>query len=44
MQLNTEVFGAAYDETERLWKVQTSWAPIKATYLITALGILSAPN
>ena len=44
MQLSTELLSATYDETERLWKVQTSAGPMQATYLITAMGILSTPN
>lgn len=44
MQFNTELISADYDESRRLWKVQTSKGSLETTYLITALGILSATN
>lgn len=44
MQFDTELIAADYDEANRLWKIQTSQGVHEATYLITALGILSATN
>ncbi|KAL6241978.1 hypothetical protein RBB50_011223 [Rhinocladiella similis] len=45
MHFNTELMSAQWIESEKSWEVQLSTgATVKATYLITALGLLSRPN
>jgi len=45
IRFNTRVVGAAYDSTANLWRVRTeAGEELAATYLITAVGCLSAAN
>ena len=44
IQFNTKVRAAAYDETRNCWDIATDDATVTATYLITAVGCLSAEN
>ena len=44
IQFNTRVRAAAYDEARNRWEITTEDAAVTATYLITAVGCLSAEN
>ena len=44
IQCNTRVRAAAYDEARNRWEITTDDAAVTATYLITAVGCLSAEN
>jgi cation diffusion facilitator CzcD-associated flavoprotein CzcO len=45
IQLSTRVTGARFDEAENLWEVETERGErVRARYLITAVGCLSAAN
>lgn len=44
MRFNTEMQSASWDESTKLWLVQTSDGAFRVKYLITALGLLSRPN
>lgn len=44
MRFNTEMQSADWDDTAKLWSVQTSDGKFQVKYLITALGLLSRPN
>lgn len=44
IQFNTRVRAAAYDEARHRWEIATDDAAVTATYLITAVGCLSADN
>ena len=44
IQCNTRVRAAAYDEARNRWEITTDDAAVTATYLITAVGCLSAEH
>lgn len=44
MRFNIEMQSADWDDSVRLWIVQTSDGEFRVKYLITALGLLSRPN
>jgi cation diffusion facilitator CzcD-associated flavoprotein CzcO len=44
IRFETEVTGAAYDEDDAVWRIDTSKGPIAAQILIVAPGGLSAPK
>ncbi len=44
IQLETALVSAAWDDAAREWEIETSKGSIRATYLITALGLLSNRN
>ena len=45
IQFNTRVTAARYDEAANRWQIETSaGGPVSATYLVTAVGCISAAN
>lgn len=44
IQLETALVSATWDDTAHEWEIETSKGSIRATYLITALGLLSNRN
>src|SRR4051794_19695651 len=44
IRTNTQVTGAAWDEDERRWKVQTSQGEVRARVLVGAMGPLTEPK
>jgi cation diffusion facilitator CzcD-associated flavoprotein CzcO len=43
-RLGTEVLRAIWDDDDHLWRIETSAGSLTARFLITALGIFSAPK
>jgi len=44
VRFNTEVEGAAWDEHDGVWRIETSNGPISANFLVAAQGPLSEPS
>ena len=44
IRFDTDVTGASWDETEGLWRIETSTGPLSADVLVAAMGGLSEPS